>query len=303
MKRCGALLTLLFFALVVGGTSHAARTYVTSEKGVDRPGLDYRSFWLPKDNPELCREACADDEKCKAYTYVKPGVQGSQARCLLKGRVPSAKRNDCCVSGVKTTKRATATTSSPVSGPVAKMETPQAKGSQVAPKVQADRFSPRPSGTKPPPVVKGDEVIYRREPFSVTTGFKIDSGTEGRESYQVPDEYLFVIETISVHCEFGPGQQPAVFWVRALLGPEKTKFLGMPSSKFANIYIPLSKQYEKNSGNSIWVGTQQVRTYASPGSKIIFKARLYKDKKYTYALCGCSLSGYQLDPDSPSLAP
>jgi len=150
MRRCGALLTLLFFALVVGGTSHAARTYVTSEKGVDRPGQDYKSFWLKKPSPELCRQACADDEKCKAYTYVKPGVQGRQARCWLKGRVPSVKRNYCCVSGVKTAKSPTVAISPPVSGPAANIGAPKVKGLQTVPKVQARQFSPRTPGTKPP---------------------------------------------------------------------------------------------------------------------------------------------------------
>lgn len=150
MSRFGTLLTFLLFALVAGETSHAARTDVTAEKGVDLPGLDYKSFWLPKDDPELCRQACADDEKCKAYTYVKPGVQGPQARCFLKGRVPSAKRNDCCVSGVKTAQTPTVTTSPPVPGPAAKMADPKAEGSQMAPTVQGGQVSPRTFGTIPP---------------------------------------------------------------------------------------------------------------------------------------------------------
>jgi hypothetical protein len=80
MKRCGALLTLLLFALVVGGTSHATRTYVTLEKGIKRSGPQYRSVRLKKDSPELCREACAKDGECTAYTYIKPAGQGLRAR-------------------------------------------------------------------------------------------------------------------------------------------------------------------------------------------------------------------------------
>ena len=71
------------------------------EQNVDRPGMDYRNFDLNVADPGLCEKACMDDEKCKAYTYVKPGVQGPKARCWLKHSVPQARGNDCCVSGVK----------------------------------------------------------------------------------------------------------------------------------------------------------------------------------------------------------
>jgi hypothetical protein len=71
------------------------------EANTDRPGLDYRSFDLPAANPALCEKTCAQEVQCKAWTYVKPGVQGPKARCWVKNAVPAAKRDACCVSGVK----------------------------------------------------------------------------------------------------------------------------------------------------------------------------------------------------------
>lgn len=71
------------------------------EKGFDRPGSDYKNFPLDG-GPERCQQACAEDPNCKAFTWVRPGVQGPQARCWLKGGVPSAVSNANCVSGVKT---------------------------------------------------------------------------------------------------------------------------------------------------------------------------------------------------------
>jgi PAN domain len=71
------------------------------EPGIDRPGGDYRSFNLPAPRPEMCREACFGDMQCRAFTYVNPGVQASEARCWLKSVVPPAHSNGCCVSGVK----------------------------------------------------------------------------------------------------------------------------------------------------------------------------------------------------------
>ena len=72
------------------------------EVGVDRPGSDLRhGFALPQADPGLCRQACDEDSQCRAYTYVKPGVQAGSAVCWLKHAVPPAVANDCCVSGIK----------------------------------------------------------------------------------------------------------------------------------------------------------------------------------------------------------
>jgi hypothetical protein len=70
------------------------------ERDRDRPGKDYRNFNLGSPRPELCQQACEDEARCRAWTYVKPGVQASSARCWLKDGVPRARVDDCCVSGV-----------------------------------------------------------------------------------------------------------------------------------------------------------------------------------------------------------
>jgi hypothetical protein len=71
------------------------------EQGVDRPGEDYKDFDLDDARPEACRDACAQDATCKAFTFVKAGVQGDKARCWLKSTVPPAQPHDCCASGVR----------------------------------------------------------------------------------------------------------------------------------------------------------------------------------------------------------
>jgi hypothetical protein len=77
----------------------AAAASIESE--LDRPGEDYRSFDLPRPEPALCQRACAEDGRCQAYTYVRPGVQGAAARCWLKAGVPAAGPNLCCTSGTR----------------------------------------------------------------------------------------------------------------------------------------------------------------------------------------------------------
>ena len=72
------------------------------ENDTNRGGMDIRSLDLPAAEPELCQIECANDPRCKAFTYVKPGIQGPSARCWLKHGVPQARKNTCCVSGLKT---------------------------------------------------------------------------------------------------------------------------------------------------------------------------------------------------------
>ncbi len=71
------------------------------EIDTDRHSMDYRGFELREPNPARCQAACMDEAQCKAWTYVKPGIQGPNARCWLKNGVPNPTQNTCCVSGLK----------------------------------------------------------------------------------------------------------------------------------------------------------------------------------------------------------
>jgi hypothetical protein len=82
------------------GTSSDSQTY-SMESNIDMPGDDYKDFDLKNPDPQLCAQTCMNEAKCKAWTYVKPGVQADSARCWLKVRVPSRTQDENCVSGVK----------------------------------------------------------------------------------------------------------------------------------------------------------------------------------------------------------
>ena len=73
--------------------------------GINLFGADYYNFWIELAEPGLCQNACRADKNCAAWTYLQPGVQGVQARCWLKNRVPQQYRNTCCVSGVERAKQ------------------------------------------------------------------------------------------------------------------------------------------------------------------------------------------------------
>jgi hypothetical protein len=71
------------------------------EFSIDRYGGDYRSFDIaPDPTGESCAKACQADNKCRAFTYVRPGYGGASARCYLKDRITKPRRKPCCISGV-----------------------------------------------------------------------------------------------------------------------------------------------------------------------------------------------------------
>ena len=65
--------------------------------GFDLPGSDYDNFTAS--SAPVCRNSCAGDSRCQAWTWVKPGFQGPAARCWLKHRLPKLVKNSCCNSG------------------------------------------------------------------------------------------------------------------------------------------------------------------------------------------------------------
>jgi PAN domain len=69
------------------------------EFGTNRYGGDYASRDLA--SAKECQSACASEAQCRAWTWVRPGVQGPGAKCWLKDSVPVASTNSCCISGVK----------------------------------------------------------------------------------------------------------------------------------------------------------------------------------------------------------
>ena len=82
-----------------GQTVSRLATAPAFEMDVDRPGQDIGSFDLPQPDPGLCLAACQANGQCRAFTFVKPGIQGGQARCWLKSAVAPPVRSSCCISG------------------------------------------------------------------------------------------------------------------------------------------------------------------------------------------------------------
>ena len=71
------------------------------ENATDRLGGDYRNFEIPANKDvQACKEACEGENRCRAWSFVRPGYGGPTARCYLKDKITAPKRRPCCMSGV-----------------------------------------------------------------------------------------------------------------------------------------------------------------------------------------------------------
>jgi hypothetical protein len=71
------------------------------ETSIDRFGGDFRNFELKSgEGDEDCKAACTADNKCRAWTYARPGYAGKDARCFLKKEIKPPRRKAGFISGV-----------------------------------------------------------------------------------------------------------------------------------------------------------------------------------------------------------
>jgi PAN domain len=78
----------------------AQSRFFTFERNIDRPGRDIMPG-APSPDAAACSFACQASNQCRAFTFVRPGIQGPFGMCWLKNAVPRAVRNTCCTSGVR----------------------------------------------------------------------------------------------------------------------------------------------------------------------------------------------------------
>ena len=85
----------------VRGAGVVERRNDAIETSIDRFGGDYKSFDLKSgDGDDACKAACAADNKCRAWTYARPGYAGKEAHCFLKKDIKPPRRKAGFTSGV-----------------------------------------------------------------------------------------------------------------------------------------------------------------------------------------------------------
>ncbi len=71
------------------------------EHSIDRAGGDYKGFELKAgEGDEICKTACTGDNKCRAWTFARPGYAGKEAHCFLKKDIKPPRRKAGFISGV-----------------------------------------------------------------------------------------------------------------------------------------------------------------------------------------------------------
>ena len=72
------------------------------DRNLDRPlRRRLQSFDLKSsDGDDACKAACAADNKCRAWTYARPGYAGTDAQCFLKKDIKPPRRKAGFTSGV-----------------------------------------------------------------------------------------------------------------------------------------------------------------------------------------------------------
>lgn len=85
----------------VRGAGVVERRNSAIETSIDRFGGDYRSFGMATEaSGDACRAACEGDQRCRAWTYARPGYAGRGARCFLKSSITPPRRRPGLISGV-----------------------------------------------------------------------------------------------------------------------------------------------------------------------------------------------------------
>jgi hypothetical protein len=100
MRLVGLMLCLVMeFAFGAPSPAAAQSKFFSFERNPDRPGRDYSNTASP--GAVECSFACQAENRCRAWTFVKGGIQGPSGRCFFKDPAPPARRNNCCTSGLR----------------------------------------------------------------------------------------------------------------------------------------------------------------------------------------------------------
>ncbi|MCF6292003.1 MAG: PAN domain-containing protein [Robiginitomaculum sp.] len=70
------------------------------EQNTERSGATYQQVSVGQAGANACWSRCAADPQCKAWTWQRPGIAGTQGMCSLKTAVTPARYSPCCVSGI-----------------------------------------------------------------------------------------------------------------------------------------------------------------------------------------------------------
>ncbi len=86
----------LGLAIIAAGIWLGAALAAHAQDGTSRLGADYDIFAMGGNDPSQCAQACGEDPRCKAWSFIK-----AIGQCRLKHTPVQAVANGCCASGLK----------------------------------------------------------------------------------------------------------------------------------------------------------------------------------------------------------
>jgi hypothetical protein len=125
-------------------------------------------------------------------------------------------------------------------------------------------------------------------PFSFHQDLFGQSGFVAEASFQVPADRLLVIEAVTAQISLPDGGQSVTLY----------RIITRTGNTISSYYVPV---FEQGADTGIFVAGQQIRLYATPGSEVELLMRRNSNQGLFNFLP--RLSGYLVDPNSPSLGP
>ena len=96
MARCQFILYLLASSFLLSSPAFSQ----LMEANTERAGATYAKSAAGAAGPRQCWSACASDNRCKAWTWERPGIKEPSGVCSLKSSVMPAQTSPCCISGI-----------------------------------------------------------------------------------------------------------------------------------------------------------------------------------------------------------
>jgi hypothetical protein len=125
-------------------------------------------------------------------------------------------------------------------------------------------------------------------PFAFHQDLFAQSGFGGQTTFRVPTDRMLVIETVTAQISLPVAGQSVTLYRLATQTANRIFFYNVPV-------------VEQGADTGVFVAGQQVRLYAAPGSEVQLLMRRDSNQGVFNFLPG--LSGYLIDPNSPSLSP
>jgi len=95
-----SILNLFLIGAFLLSPTFSEGAIIKLENGIDLPKGMYLKHYNQIESANRCMKICKSTNRCVAFTWVRPGVQGPTGVCWLKSTTGYRVKNSCCISGI-----------------------------------------------------------------------------------------------------------------------------------------------------------------------------------------------------------